>query len=70
MRLMSVTTLTPVDIGGGLPHLMAFLLAYNFQRPLKALKFKSPYDIILEKYKQKPALFHLNPNQKIMAPNT
>ncbi len=44
-------------------YLMAFLLAYNFQRPLKALKFKSPYDI-LEKYKQKPKLFHFNPSQK------
>jgi len=26
-------------------HLMTFFLAYNFQRPLKSLKFKSPYDL-------------------------
>jgi len=50
-------------------HLMAFLLAYNFQRPLKALKFKSPYDIILENYSQKPLLFHSNPSQKIVGLN-
>ncbi len=50
-------------------HLMAFLLAYNFQRPLKALKFKSPYDIILEKYKQKPKLFYCNPSQKTVGLN-
>ena len=50
-------------------HLMAFLLAYNFQRPLKALKFKSPYDIILEKYKQLPNLFNCNPIQKTMGLN-
>lgn len=50
-------------------HLMAFLLAYNFQRPLKALKFKSPYDIILEKYKQLPGLFNCNPIQKTMGLN-
>ncbi len=45
-------------------HLMAFLLAYNFQRPLKALKFKSPYDIILQKFQQHPKLFYFNPIQK------
>jgi len=50
-------------------HLMAFLLVYNFQRPLKALKFKSPYDSILEHYKQKPKLFRFNPIQKTMGLN-
>jgi len=35
-------------------YLIAFLLAYNFQRPLKALKFKLPYDIILGNYKFSP----------------
>jgi IS30 family transposase len=50
-------------------HLMAFLLAYNFQRPLKALKFKSPDDILLETYKQKPHLFLFNPVQKTMGLN-
>ena len=51
-------------------HLMAYLLAYNFQRPLKALKYKPPYDKIIEIYEQKPKLFHCNPSQKIVGLNT
>ena len=51
-------------------HLMAFMLAYNFQRPLKALKYKSPYDSVVEWYTQKPHLFHQNPTQKIMVLNS
>ena len=50
-------------------HLMAFLMAYNFQRPLRALKFKSPYDSVIEWWKQKPALFKINPHQKIAGLN-
>ena len=29
-------------------HLMAFVLLYNFQRPLRALKYLSPYDKNIE----------------------
>jgi len=50
-------------------HLMAYMLAYNFQRPLKALKFKTPYDKIIEIYEQKAELFNLNPLQKIVGLN-
>jgi len=57
---------TPAQLNN---HIMAFLLAYNFQCPLKALKYQSPYDTIIEIYKQKPELFHCNPLQKIMGPN-
>lgn len=45
-------------------HLMAFLMAYNYQRKLKALKFKSPYDTIIAIWKIKPELFRVNPLQK------
>ena len=51
-------------------HLMAYILAYNFQRPLKALKYISPYDRIVEIYKEKPKLFNFNPLQKTMGLNT
>ncbi len=44
---------------------MAYMLAYNFQRPLKALKYKSPYDKIIEIYEQKLEVFHFNPSQMI-----
>ena len=45
-------------------HLMAYIFAYNFQRPLKALKYKSPYDSMIEWHNQKPQLFHHNPTHK------
>ena len=48
---------------------MAYMLAYNFQRPLKALKYKSPYDKIIEIYGQKSQLFHFNPIHKIVGLN-
>ncbi len=51
-------------------HLMAFLLAYNYQRPLKALKFKSPYDTIIAIWKIKPELFRINPLLKTAGLNT
>jgi len=50
--------------------LMAFLLAYHFQRPLQALKYQSPYDKIIEVYEQKPELFNFNPLQKTVGLNT
>lgn len=50
-------------------HLMAFILAYNFQRPLKALKYKSPYDTILDIWKIKPELFHTKPHLKTVGLN-
>lgn len=45
-------------------NLKAFLLVYNCQRPLKALKFKTPYEKVIEEYKINPSLFYINPNQK------
>jgi len=51
-------------------HLMAFVLYYNLKRPLKALKYKTPYDIIIEQFDQNPTAFNLNPNHNIMGLNT
>lgn len=50
-------------------HLMAYLMAYNFQRPLKVLNYKSPYDKVIEIYDKSPQLFNANPNQKNMGLN-
>ena len=38
-------------------HLAKFLNYYNYEKKLKSLKFKSPYDKILERYQEKPDLF-------------
>ena len=53
----------------GRPNSMDFLLAYNFQRPLKALKYQPPYDTIMDIYQQKPELFHPRPIQKTLGLN-
>ncbi len=45
-------------------HLMSYLMVYNYQRPLKELKFKTPYAKIIEMFEQKPQLFNYNPHQK------
>jgi transposase InsO family protein len=50
-------------------HLMMFLLYYNYQRPLKSLKFQSPYQIIQNYYKIHPEQFPQEPLQKIVGLN-
>lgn len=50
-------------------HLMAFILFYNYQRPLRALKFKTPYEKILEIYETDKTLFKVSPNHKIIGLN-
>ena len=51
-------------------HLMAFLLYYNLKKPLKSLKYKSPYDILIEYYEKDQTKFNYNPNHKILGLNT
>lgn len=51
-------------------HLMSFLLVYNYQRPLKSLKFKTPYERVLEEYQIRPDIFLEDPNHKIVGLNT
>jgi transposase-like protein len=50
-------------------HLMSFVLYYNFQRPLKSLKLKKPYEIIIEWYEKDKNLFKENPHQKLLGLN-
>ena len=47
-------------------HIMAWLMVYNYQRPLKALGYKPPYDAVKKCYDQKSELFTTNPYQKIV----
>lgn len=51
-------------------HLMTFLLYYNMQKKLKSLKCISPYDKLIQCYKENPDLFRINPSYKIMGLNT
>ena len=45
------------------------LLFYNHQKKLKSLKFKSPYDIPLEKFNITPSLFKDDPSCELVGLN-
>ena len=51
-------------------HLMTFLLYYNYQRPLKSLKLKIPWELVQKWYDEKPSLFKEDPSLKIAGLNT
>jgi transposase-like protein len=51
-------------------HLMSFLLVYNYQRPLKSLKFKTPYERVVEEYQINPDIFLENPSHKKVGLNS
>jgi transposase InsO family protein len=50
-------------------HLMAFLLYYNYQRPLKSLKLKTPWELVQKWYDDVPDLFKSNPSHKMVGLN-
>jgi len=55
-------------------HLMSFLLLYNHQRKLKALKYQTPYDKMIQLYQamddeDKAMFFKSNPHHKNMGLN-
>ena len=51
-------------------HLDQFLLAYNFAKRLKSLKFKTPFGFVTEQYKMSPKVFHQNPHHYSRGLNT
>jgi transposase-like protein len=50
-------------------HLMTFMLYYNHQRPLKSLKFKTPWELIQQCYNDDKQSFRENPYHKIVGLN-
>lgn len=50
-------------------HMMSFVLYYNHQRKLKALKYHSPFDTILMEFEKNPSHFHQNPNHMSLGLN-
>ena len=50
--------------------IMPFLLVYNYQRPLKSLKFKTPYERVIEEYQINPDIFLINPSHKKVGLNS
>ena len=51
-------------------HLQDFLMAYNFAKKLKALRFRSPYEKIIDDWKKNPSTFHCDPTHYLVGLNT
>src|ERR1700722_5299897 len=51
-------------------HVLAFVTAYNFAKHLKALKWRTPYQVICEAWTKVPAIFKINPRHLIPGPHT
>ena len=51
-------------------HVLAFVRAYNFAKHLKALRWRTPIQAILDAWAKNPAVFKINPHHLIPGPNT
>jgi transposase InsO family protein len=51
-------------------HVRDWLLAYNYAKQLKALRFKNPFEAIRQISDKKPEIFYRKPNHDIMGLNT
>src|ERR1700733_13351063 len=51
-------------------HVLAFVTAYNFAKPLKALKWRTPYQVICEAWTKAPAIFKINPHHLSPGPHS
>jgi IS30 family transposase len=47
-------------------HVMAFLLVYNYQKKLVALKYQTPYNKMVQIFKETPVFFKSDPRDKTM----
>ena len=50
-------------------HVMAFVTAYNFAKHLKALKWRTLYQVICEAWTRHPSIFKVNPRHLIPGPH-
>ena len=51
-------------------HVLAFVCAFNFAKHLKALRWKTPYQTIVEAWQKNPAIFKADPRHLIPGPYT
>ncbi len=51
-------------------HLQTFVLAYNFAKYLKALRWKTPFQTICDAWTKDPSAFTINPHHLIPGPYT
>ncbi|MGF7005269.1 transposase InsO family protein [Aminobacter sp. BE322] len=51
-------------------HILTFVTAYNFAKHLKALRWKTPYQVICDAWTKDPSSFKFNPHHLIAGPNS
>jgi hypothetical protein len=51
-------------------HVLAFVTAYNFAKHLKALRWRTPYQVICEAWTKDPSIFKIDPHHLIPGPHT
>lgn len=51
-------------------HVRDWLLAYNYAKQLKALRFKTPFEAIRQLSDKKPETFNRTPTHDMLGPNT
>ena len=51
-------------------HVRGWLLAYNYAKQLKALRFKTPFEAIRQLSEKKPEIFTQTPSHDMLGPNT
>lgn len=58
------------DIESLKAHVLAFVTAYNFAKPLKALRWRTPYQAVCSAWTNDPSTFKINPHHLIPRPHT
>ena len=51
-------------------HVLAFVTAYNFAKHLKALRWRTPYQVICEAWTKDRSIFKIDPHHLIPGPHT
>jgi transposase InsO family protein len=51
-------------------HVLAFVRAYNFAKHLKALRWRTPFQAVLDAWTKDPSIFKIDPHHLIPGPNT
>jgi transposase InsO family protein len=51
-------------------HVLAFVAAYNFAKHLKRLRWRTPFQAVLDAWTKDPSIFRIDPHHLIPGPNS
>ena len=51
-------------------HVLTFVAAYNFAKHLKRLRWRTPFQAVLDAWTKDPSIFRIDPHHLIPGPNT